>query len=489
MVRSTAVRRLSIANLAIAALSAGCMAQTPNTTLATKAEPAATPVARAPIGPYPGITTAFENMARTEGSSVVAISTPETGDTSDVTSSWPPPGLEDTPFLHYFRQLSPNVANAPGATAQHHASGFIVTPDGGILTAADGIAGASRITVTLASGRTYRATVTGIDPASGVALLKIPAKGLPVAKIGTSSETKAGQWVASIGSPFGLGNSIASGIVSNTSRLLPSQSYVPLIQTDLTENAGDAGSPLLNLKGEVIGIETPLPDDSNTYQGLAFAIPIDEVMKVEHQLELHGKAVHGQMGVAVQQVTAPIAHAFGLTHPHGALVTSVDSGSPAAKAGLHAGDVIVDVNETAIPDSTRLPVIVADMRPGTAIDLAYWRDHALRHATVTLSAMHVNDVLADAQSHASADTYGLTVRNLTRDERRQTNVQSGVWVEQSNGPAAFAGIEPGDIILKVDNAPVSSTFQFLERIRRDKHATTLLVQRQGERMFVTMNTS
>ncbi|AXF25220.1 serine protease [Burkholderia pyrrocinia] len=429
-------------------------------------------------------------MARTQGPAVVSISISSSSGTSDLKQLWPPRGPEDNPFLRYFQQFPPSHTDVEGKLAAQHASGFIITADGDILTNASNIvAHASKISVTLADGRTYRAKVIGSDPASGVALLKIPENGLPVAKIGSASTVKAGEWVASIGSPYGLGNSIERGIVSNTSRLLPDQSYVPLIQTDLTENAGDAGSPLLNLKGEVIGIETPPPDNGNTYQGLAFAIPIDEAMKVERQLKLHGKAEHGRMGISVQEVTGPLALSFGLPKPNGALVTSVDAGSPAAKAGLRAGDIIVGVNGAAVPDSIRLPVTVADMRPGTAIELSYWRAHAMHHTALTLAAVNTNDASVVARSQGSADTYGLTVRNLTRDERRTTGIQGGVRVEQSSGSAAFAGIEPGDIILKVDNTSVSSTAQFLEQIAHAKQAVALLVERHGTRMFVTMEAS
>ncbi|MPV66900.1 PDZ domain-containing protein [Burkholderia sp. BE17] len=365
----------------------------------------------------------------------------------------------------------------------------MLSPDGDILTDASDIAGASRITITLSDGKTYPARVIGSDPASGLALLQIRAKGLPVARIGSPSALKAGEWVASMGSPYGLGNSIVKGIVSNTSRLLPDQSYAPLIHTDLTENAGDGGSPLLNLKGEVVGIEMPLPDDGHAYQGLAFAMPIDEAMKVERQLKLHGKATHGRIGVAVQEVTDPLARSFGMARPNGALVASIDSGGPAAKAGLRAGDVIVGINGTAVSDSTHLPATVADLSPGATIDLGYWRNHAVHHATVVLSSMDSHDLPVNTMNRASSGAYGLGVRNLTGDEERAAGVQGGVRVEQSSGPAALAGIEPGDIILRINSTPVTSTAQFFKNIARSAHNVALLVDRSGSRMFVTMEVS
>ncbi len=482
---SIAIKRFVLANLATAALSAGCMAQTPQKFETLPGSP--TPTSFAP--PYPGIVTDFETIAQTEGPAVVGINISGANLATDEKQLWPPPGFQESPFFRYFQQFSPSFADVANSGASVASSGIIVSTDGDILTSSGNIAGTSKISVTLADGRTYRATVTGDDPASGVALLNIAAKGLPVARIGSPSGLKAGQWVASIGSPYGLGNAIKSGIVSNTSRLLPEQSYIPLIQTDLIENSGDGGGPLLNLKGDVIGIETPLPAGAGTYQGLAFAIPIDEAMKVERQLKLHGKAEHGRMGITVQEVSGPLARSFGLTHPNGALVTSVDSHGPAAKAGLRAGDVVIALNGAAVPDATRLPATVADMRPGTAIGLAYWRNRAVHHATLVLSAMNAGDAPLGQTNDVSAGTYGLTVRNLTRDEKRAAGIQGGVRVEQSSGPAAFAGIEPGDIILKVDNASVSSAGQFLTRISRAGHDVALLVERHGARMFVTIDVS
>ncbi|WP_257251561.1 PDZ domain-containing protein [Burkholderia cepacia] len=482
-------KRIALAGLAIAALSGSCMSkELPAPAQATRAPSGALPTTADPVA-YPGIVSDFENMARIAGPAVVAVTATQPDNAASVKQLWPPPGTANDPFLRFFREFSPAPGGDRGASAQQHASGFIVSPDGDVLTDASDIAGASKITVTLADGRTYRATVIGSDPASGVALLRIPVKGLPVARIGSPSTVKAGEWVASIGSPYGLGNSIVRGIVSNTSRLLPDQSYVALIQTDLTENAGEGGSPLLNLKGEVIGIETPLPDDGNAYQGLAFAIPIDEAMKVARQLQLHGKATHGRIGVAVQEVTGPLARSFGLVRPNGALVTSVDSGSPAAKAGMRAGDIIVGVNGTVVSDSTHLPATVADLSPGTSIDLAYWRDHAIRHTTLVLSSMGTHDLSVNTMNRASTGEYGLRVRNLTRDEQRTMGVQGGVRVEQSRGPAAFAGIEPGDIILTVGNTPVTSAVQFLKQIARSGRAVALLVDRNGTRMFMTMDVS
>ncbi len=483
---SIGFKGIAFASVAVAVVSASCMSKESLAPAQATRAPQLALSTTSDMAAYPGIVSDFENIARVDGPAVVAVNASPLDSASGLKQLWPPRAVGNDPFLRFFREFSLAPGDDRSTLARQHASGFIISPDGGILTDAGDIAGVSRLTVTLSDGRTYPAKVIGSDPASGVALLQIPTKGLPVARIGSPSALKAGEWVASMGSPYGLGNSIVRGIVSNTSRLLPDQSYAPLIQTDLTENAGDGGSPLLNLKGEVVGIETPLLDDGHAYQGLAFAIPIDEAMKVERQLKLHGKATHGRIGVAVQEVTDPLARSFGMARPNGALVASIDSGGPAAKAGLRAGDVIVGINGTAVSDSTHLPATVADLSPGATIDLGYWRNHAVHHATVVLSSMGSHDLPVNTMNRASSGAYGLGVRNLMGDEERAAGVQGGVRVEHSSGPAALAGIEPGDIILRINSTPVTSTAQFFKKIVRSAHDVALLVDRNGTRMFVTM---
>ncbi|KVG29862.1 S1C family serine protease [Burkholderia diffusa] len=314
---SIGFKRIALTSLAIAAVSTSCMAKEPLSPATATRAPQAVLSASPGFTAYPGIVSDFENMARIDSPAVVTVKVSEIDATSGLRQLWPPPGSVDAPFLGFFEEFSASPGADRGALAQRHASGFIISSDGDILTDAGDLAGASRIVVTLANGQTYRARLIGSDPASGVALLHIRAKGLPVARIGSPAMLKAGEWVASIGSPYGLGISIVRGIVSNPSRLLPDQSVIPLIQTDLTERAGDGGSPLLNLKGEVVGIETPPPENGNVYQGLAFAIPIDQAMKVERQLKLHDRGVHGRLGVRAQNVTASLTKAFGPMRPDG----------------------------------------------------------------------------------------------------------------------------------------------------------------------------
>ena len=255
----------------------------------------------------------------------------------------------------------------------------------------------------------------------------------------------------------------------------------------MTESAGDAGSPLFNFRGDVIGIEAPIQGVSGSVQGLAFAIPIDDAMKVEQQLQQHGKAEHGHLGVTIQEVSGPLAQSFGLAKPVGALISSVERGGPSAKSGLRAGDVILQFNGVAVTDSTQLPVAVADLQPGTPVHLVYWRNHATHDTTVTLGTLSEATLASTAVDRATVGADGLTVRGLTSDERHQAGVTGGVRVEKSAGPAALAGIQPGDIILMVDDSPVSSVAQFTQKLAGSAHAVALLVQRNGQRIFLTID--
>jgi len=476
-------KRLTTVMLAV--ISAGCMAQT--TSAPTQSGAASGGSATLVLGEAPAIVTDFSRLVRENGAAVVNISA--TGIQADASPKllWPPAGSEDDPFYRFFGQFESEYAGANTGPSRSLGSGVIVAPGGYILTDSGVIAGASNIRVTLNDGRDFKATVVGNDPASGVALLKIPATNLPIVRIGSPLDEKAGQWVVSIGSPYGLNNTVTAGIVSNMSRDLPQYSYIPLIQTDITENGGDAGSPVFNLSGAVIGIETPVSVGPGNPGGLAFAIPINEAMKVEQQLLVHHKAEHGRLGITIQEVSGPLAQSFGLPKPEGALVSSVEPDGPSANSGLRAGDVILQFNGIAITDSTQFPVAVADLKPGTAVQLAYWRDDATHDVNVVLGRLNEATSESTAVEGVRAPD-GLTVRELSPEEQRQAGVEGGVRVEKSVGPAAFAGIEPGDVILMVDNTPVSDPAELRQKVEHSGNAVALLVQRNGERMFVTIDT-
>lgn len=479
--RRDSLRRLTIVMLV--AMSPGCTAQTAMGSAYT-AVTSGNGQTRL-HDEVPPIVTDFSTLVRENGAAVVNIRTTARHPASNFKQIWPPAGSEDDPFFGLFQQFSDEFPGAARAASQSPGSGFIVNPGGYILTDSKLIADATQITVTLQDGREYRATVAGNDPASGIALLKIPVTGLPAVTIGSVSGEKAGNWVASIGNPYGLSNTVTAGIISSMSRELPQVSYIPLIQTDMTGNAGDAGSPVFSLNGKVIGIEEPATEVAGNVEGLAFAIPIDEAMKVEQQLQQYHKAQHGRLGITIQDVSGPLAQSFGLAKPEGALVSSVEPDGPSATSGLRPGDVILQMNGVALSSSEQLPVAVADLKPGSRVRLTYWRENATHDATVILGRL--NDATSESAAFAQATVPdGLTVRGLTPDEQREAGVKGGVRVEKSVGPAAFAGIEPGDVILMVNNSPVSNPTQFRQKIQKSGNAVALLVQRDGQRMFVTL---
>ncbi|MFT4065958.1 trypsin-like peptidase domain-containing protein [Paraburkholderia sp.] len=482
------LKHLLIATSLAVAVSAGCVAQTtpnnatPGTPLLGAKQPGHGPA----HDEAPTLVTDFSRLVSENGKTVVNISATAAQPRAALTPLWPPAGREENPLPPLFQQFSSRLSGATGSLSRRSGSGFIIVSNGYILTDSSVIAHATRIRVTLTDGREFKATVVGNDPASGIALLKIPATNLPTVRIGSLAGDKAGQWVASIGSPYGLSNTVTAGIISNMSRPLSGESYVPLIQTDMTESDGDAGSPVFSLNGNVIGIEMPVMKEVGYVEGLAFALPIDEAMKVEQQLQLHHAAEHGRLGVTIQDVSWPLAKSFGLNKPQGALVSSVDPQGPSARSGLKPGDVILKMNGTDIPDSTQLPVTIADLKPGTPVHLTYWRDNAMRDTTVTLGRLDAAALAPSAMARTSAAD-GLTVRGLTAQEQRDAGVKGGVRVEKSTGPAAFAGIEPGDIILMVDNAHVSGPAEFRQKVGNSGNAVALLVQRNGQRMFVTID--
>ena len=476
------LKRLTI--LIVTAMSQGCMAQSGLTQVQSGA--ASGSAASPAHGEAPPIVTDFSALARDNQAGVVNISTTGANPGVSMTPLWPPTGNGNNPLSSLFQQFSSEFGGPAGASSQTLGTGFVISPAGYILTDSKVVTGATKIRVTLRDGREFKGEMVGNDPASGIALLKIPAKGLTTVVIGSASDAKAGQWVASIGSPYGLNDTVTAGIISNVARTLPQDSYIPLIQTDLTEGRGDAGSPVFNLNGDVIGIETPTNDVISNAEGLAFAIPIDEAMKVERQLQQFHKAQHGRLGIVIQDVSGPLAQSFGLAKPEGALVSSVEPGGPSAKSGLRPGDVILQMNGVAITDSSQLPVAVADLMPGSTVHLVYWRGNADQDATVVLGRLD-EDALESASLAQATAPDGLTVRGLTPDEQHEIGVKGGVRVEKSAGPAAFAGIEPGDVILMVNNTRVSSPAQFRQKIEKSGNAVALLVLRDGERMFVTLD--
>jgi serine protease Do len=450
--------------------------------------PTEAPTSRSTVAP--SIVNEFSSLVQQNGAAVVNISATPKEQIATSETLWPPHASEQDPFWQFFRQFSPDRFRGASAMSRNIGSGFMVRPDGYILTDARLVADATQVKVKLQDRREFNAFVVGIDRPSGIALLKIDAHGLSTVKIGNPSDMKAGQWVVAIGAPYGLENSVTAGIISSTARLLPQATYIPLIQTDITANTGEEGAPLFNLNGEAIGITLVARPPEGAFQGISFAIPIDAAMQVEQQLLTHGRADHGHLGVTFQEVTWPLAQSFGLTSPVGALINSVDRKGPAANSGLRSGDIILQINGTVIKDSAQFPVAVADLSPGASAHIRYWRDHATHEALVVLGAMRSTTLASSSIDPVAAapGKSGLTVRSLSSEEMHHAEVSGGVRVEQSAGPAALAGIRPGDIVLQINHVPVSSPAQLRQKVHNARNNTVaLLVLHDGHQIFVPLD--
>jgi serine protease Do len=389
----------------------------------------------------------------------------------------------DHPMYEFFRHFQMPAPQAP-MPMRGMGSGFIVSPDGLILTNAHVVANASEVTVKLSDRREFKAKVIGTDPQTDVAALRIEATNLPTVTLGSAQNVRVGEWVVAIGSPFGFENTVTSGIVSATSRALPDGSAVPFIQTDVALNPGNSGGPLFNMKGEVIGINSQIYSRSGGYQGLSFAIPIDTALFVKDQLVAHGKVTRGRLGVTVQELNQSLANSFGLKSARGALVASVQDGTPAAQAGLQPGDVVLKLDGEEIAGSLDLSSRVARIKPGTTAKLEVWRDGKPREIAVRVGEAPSQQMAsADAQSDLSQARIGVAVRSLTEAERKQAEVAGGLVVEQATGAAARAGIRAGDIILSVNGTPVRSV-EDLKNAAESRKTLAVLVKRNDARIFV-----
>ena len=427
----------------------------------------------------------FRSIVERYGPAVVNISVEGTVKTAARARS--PFGQRDPddPFSEFFRRFGPTMPS-PGDRITHGlGSGFIVSPDGIVLTNAHVVADANRVTVKLTDKREFTAEVVGIDKPSDIAVLRIDAHDLPTVPLGDPADTRVGDWVVAIGSPFGFENSVTAGIVSAKSRSLPDEGYVPFIQTDVAVNPGNSGGPLLNLKGEVVGINSQIYSQSGGYQGLSFAIPINVAADVKDQLLAHGKVTRGRLGIAVQDLNQGLAESFGLTVARGALVSQVESGSPAAKAGLEPGDVILKFDGEPIASSAELPPKVAAINPGKPVKLELWRKGEAREVTVTVGEQQPERVAgADGASAADGGRLGVAVRPLTPDEQRATDARGGLLVLDASGPAARAGIAQGDVILSVNGKPVAGIDDLRGQLAGAGKHVALLIQREDARIFV-----
>ena len=456
-------------------------------TAATSPAVAPTPVAQpsastVPVAALPD----FSGLVEKYGPAVVNISVVQSrktaahmsrGDSQD--DEGLPPLLRNLPFGFQFPEPQER------GPVRGVGSGFIVSADGLILTNAHVVDDADEVTVKLTDKREFTAKVLGAAKTTDTAVLKIAARDLPYVRIGDPKTTKVGEWVVAIGQPFGFENTVTAGIVSAKSRSLPGDSYVPFIQTDAAVNPGNSGGPLFNLRGEVIGVNSQIFSRSGGFQGLAFAVPIDVAMQVKDQIQHDGKVSHGRLGVAIQEVNQALAQNFGLKSPTGALVASVEKGSPGDKAGLQPGDVILKLDGKEISRSGDLPPMVSSLKAGTKVTLEVWRDGSAKELTATIGA------LTDKTASAAPDReslgkgkLGVAVRPLTSDEKRQAELDHGLVVQDVAGAAERAGVRPGDVIVAVNNTPVKSVDELKSLIEKSGKTVALLVQRNDARIFI-----
>ena len=472
MIQSTARRRLWLGALALGLGLAGALAATP-----------------AVAQGLPDFTELVEKV----GPAVVGIRT-----TERVRSARG--GAEiDEDMLEFFRRFglpAPNTPNTPGkpnprAPQQPDAepqtrgvgSGFILSADGYVMTNAHVVDGADEVFVTLTDSRELKAKIIGADKRSDVALVKIEATGLPVVRIGDVNRLKVGEWVIAIGSPFGLESTVTAGIVS--AKLRDTGDLVKLIQTDVAINPGNSGGPLINMRGEVVGINSQIYSRSGGYMGISFAIPIDEAVRVSDSLRASGRVVRGRIGVAIGPVTKEVAESIGLGKPVGAMVSSVESGGPADKAGVEAGDIVTKVDGRVVEKFGDLPRMVGMAKPGAKIALQLFRRGAYREVSVAVVEFEPTERAASSSARdpvkppTALGALGLAVTDLTDAQRRELKVKNGVRVDSVEGAAARAGVREADVLLSLDNTEVTSAKQFEALAAKvDKsRAVTVLVRR------------
>lgn len=416
---------------------------------------------------------------------------------------------EDDEMAEFFRRFfgvpMPGVPTPPGAPRRGQpqppqgeeqsrgvGSGFIISADGYVMTNAHVVADAETIYVTLPDKREFKAKLIGSDKRTDVALLKIEANGLPRLPLGDSDRIRPGEWVLAIGSPFGLDNSVTAGIVSAKGR--DTGDYLPFIQTDVAVNPGNSGGPLINLRGEVIGINSQIYSRSGGYMGISFAIPIDEAMRVTEQLKTSGKVTRGRIAVAIGDVTKEVADSLGLGRARGALVGSVEPGGPAEKAGIEAGDIILKFNGRDIEKASDLPRMVGDTKPGTRVPLTFWRKGQTRDVSITVAELEPdNPKLArsrgsdrrggeeGATQAPKPNALGLVVNDIPEARLKELKVKSGVEVDTADGPALRAGIRPGDIILRLGDTDVTGVRQFNELVKSlDRSRIAAIFVRRGD---------
>jgi serine protease Do len=484
----TILQRMLIAGLAALALAA-CDRKEPEAGKAETAAPAPFLLPTPPSQPGPSASSGatsdqivplpdFTPLMKSEGPAVVNVIT--TSKAAAESRRRAPP--QNDPMYEFFRRFIPDLPpggpGAPDAGSSRGGlgSGFIITPDGYVLTNAHVVAEFDGVTVRLADAkREFKAKVVGLDRRTDIALLKVEAKDLPSAKLGNS--------------PFGFANTITAGIVSATRRALPDESFVPFIQTDVAVNPGNSGGPLINLKGEVVAINSMIYSGTGGYMGVSFAIPIEVALEVAKQLQATGKVTRGRLGVRIQPITQELAQSFKLAEPVGAVLTNVEKGSPAEKAGLRVGDVILSYNGKKIEDPNELPRLVAATKPGEKATLEVWRNGRREQLAATVGEFPADTTTAarEAPAKEEGNNLGLAVSELPPEGRKALGVDYGLVVEDvRNGPGATSGIQPGDVIVAVGQEQFRSVEEFNKLLaqRKNGERVALLVRRGESALYV-----
>ncbi|OIP18270.1 MAG: serine peptidase [Comamonadaceae bacterium CG2_30_57_122] len=442
----------------------------------------------------------FTDLVEQVGPSVVNIRTMEKISARKGNGSQIDPDMLD--FFRRFGLPIPNVPNSPNSPRQTPppghgqqpdgeqprgvGSGFILTADGMIMTNAHVVEGADEVLVTLTDNREFKAKIIGADKRSDVAVVKIDATGLPAVKVGDVSRLKVGEWVMAIGSPFGLENSVTAGIVSAKQR--DTGDYLPFIQTDVAINPGNSGGPLINMRGEVVGINSQIYSRSGGSMGISFSIPMDEAVRVSEQLRATGRVTRGRIGVQIDQVTKEVAESIGLGKPRGALVRGVEKGAPADKAGVEAGDIIIKFDGKVVDKSSDLPRMVGGIKPGTKSSLTVFRRGTTQDLSVVIAEIEADKVVAKAadkpaktKEATAAQALGLLVSDLTEATKKELGLKGGVQVEGVADAAAAAGLREGDVILSAANKPVNNVAELETLLSKyDKSKPLNMLFRRGE---------
>lgn len=430
----------------------------------------------------------FTKLVEDNGKAVVSISTVRKAKRVGPQNGMPDEQLE---MLRRFGFPFPfGDFNGPGMTPERRGqgSGFIIDPNGIILTNNHVVDGADEVTVHLTDKREFKAKVLGTDPKTDIAVIKIEGKDLPVVKLGKSENVNVGEWVAAIGAPFGLDNTVTAGIVSAKSRNLPDEQFVPFIQTDVAVNPGNSGGPLFNMKGEVIGINSQIFSTSGGFMGLSFAIPIDLAVQIKDELMKNGKVSRGRLGILMQQLTPELAKSFNLKEAKGALIAQIEKDGPADKAGLRDGDIVIEYNGKPIADIRELSQAVASTKPGAKVKVKAMREGKPVSLVIVVGEMPTDGKLNFKKPAASQNNaLGANVRPLNDKEKKR--VSNGLFVESVYGAAAEAGMRRGDIIISAGGKKIRTEKDLNEVVSKAKGSLAVLVDRNGSREFIPVKLS